>query len=286
MKTQFSHNLLSSFYLWFEGRLLSSQGQAYVVNQSNSFEYADFKDIPPTHIGYQGRFRGLVADHSISNPNSGVFVDGNFVTGSNTGIFIDYLNGRVILPVASGANLSIEANNAVKEINLYYYENDEAEVVISSDFVDYDDPNSTFLTNLSEKIYEKLYLLPACFIKYVSSENESIAFSGERDSKTRMRAMIIAKDNYTIDGVLSLFADTKGSCIPIIPFEDAPYGLFNSVKSFPYSYSSYAANYQTKSYIENVVTSKLDYSIAMDKMERNILIGFIDFDLSTFRTTV
>lgn len=286
MKTQFSHNIFSSFYLWFEARLLSSQGQAYVVNQSNTFQYVDFKDLPSTHYGYQGRFRGLVADDSVSVPNSGVFISGNFISGASTGIQIDYLNGRVIVPAASGTGLTITANNTIKEVNIYPYEDDEAQLVISSDFVDYDNQTSTFLSSLTRQLDQKTYLLPACFLRYVTTENENASFGGEKDSKTRVRAVVIAKDNYIIDGVLSLFADTRGSCVPMIPFEDYPYGEYNTIKSFPYSYSSYISNFQSKSFIENVVTSKLDYSIAMDKMEKNILIGFIDFDLSTFRVPV
>ncbi len=286
MKTQFSHNLFSSFFLWFEARLLSSQGQAYIGNQSNSFQYVDFKDIPSGSYGYQGRFRGLVADSSVSPPNSGVFINGSFVTGANTGIKIDYLNGRVIVPSASGTGLTITANNTIKEVNLYPYDDDEAQLVISSDFVDYNSQSSTFLSSLVNQLDQKTYLLPACFLRYVTTENENAGFGGEKDSKTRIRAVVIAKDNYIIDGVLSLFGDTKGFCVNIIPYENYPYGKYNTVKSFPYSYSSYISNYQTKSYIEDVTTSKLDYSIAMDKMERNILVGFIDFDLSTFRQPV
>jgi hypothetical protein len=286
LKTQFSHNLFSSFFLWFEARLLSSQGQAYIGNQSNSFQYVDFKDIPSGSYGYQGRFRGLVADSSVSPPNSGVFINGSFVTGANTGIKIDYLNGRVIVPSASGTGLTITANNTIKEVNLYPYDDDEAQLVISSDFVDYNSQSSTFLSSLVNQLDQKTYLLPACFLRYVTTENENAGFGGEKDSKTRIRAVVIAKDNYIIDGVLSLFGDTKGFCVNIIPYENYPYGKYNTVKSFPYSYSSYISNYQTKSYIEDVTTSKLDYSIAMDKMERNILVGFIDFDLSTFRQPV
>jgi hypothetical protein len=265
---------------------LSNQGQAYVSNQSNTFQYVDFKDVPASLHGYQGRFRGLVADSSISPANSGVFINGSFISGSNTGVKIDYLNGRVIVPSGSGTGLTITANNTIKEVNIYPYDDDEAQLVISSDFVDYNSQTSTFLSSLVNQLDQKTYLLPACFLRYVTTENENAGFGGEKDSKTRIRAVVIAKDNYIIDGVLSLFGDTKGFCVNIIPYEDYPYGKYNTIKSFPYSYSSYITNYQTKAYIEDVTTSKLDYSIAMDKLEKNILVGFIDFDLSTFRQPV
>lgn len=283
MKTQFLHDLISSFYLWFEGRLVSSQGQAYVTNQSNSFQLATIQEVPSSYYAYQGRFRGLVADQSVSVPNSGIFVNSGFVTGSNTGIYIDYLNGRVIVPVASGSGLSITANNTVKEVNLYLSEDDEVQLIISSDFVDFDNQTSTYLSSKTTQKTEKTYVLPAVFLRLATTENEPFSFGGENESKVRVRAMIVAKDNYTIDGIHSLFSDTDGSCINRIPYENYPYGVFNSIKSFPYSYSEYASNYTSKTFIDGVTTSKLDYSIAMDQMEKNILIGYMDFDLSTFR---
>ena len=75
MKSQFSHEVFSSFFLWFEKRLVSTQGGAYITNQSNAFEYASFSDIPSNYHAYQGRFRGLVQDHDVSPPNSGVFIN-------------------------------------------------------------------------------------------------------------------------------------------------------------------------------------------------------------------
>ena len=283
MITQFSHEVFSSFYLWFEGQLTSSGAKAYSTNQSNSFTYADFDDIPNSHQGYQGNFRGIVSDHNIDIPNSGIFINGGFVTGSNPDVYIDYLNGRVILPAASGSSLNITANNTVKEIQIYPTEDDEEQLIISSDFVDSCDVNSTYLSAKNENLNQKTYILPACFLRYVKTENESFSLGGEDDSKTRIRATVLAKDNYTIDGLLSLFADKERTCIKHIPFEDDPYGQYNSLKSFPYSYSEYISGYTKSSYIDNVNTSKLDYSISMNKMEKNLLIGFIDFDLSTLR---
>lgn len=270
--------------LWFEKRLVSTQGNAYITNQSNVFEFtSDYNDIPASHRAYQGRFRGLVPDHDITVPNSGIFVNGGFVAGSNTGIYIDYLNGRVIVPAASGSSLNITANNTIKEINVYDYPDDEEQLILSSDFVDLADQTSTYLTSQTNQRSENTYLLPACFLRYVTNENEYFSFGGEMDSQTRIRAVVIAKDNYLIEGVLSLFADTKGSCITRVPVADYPFGVYNSIKSFPYSYNSFVSGFGGKTFIENVNTSKLDYSISMNKLEKNILVGFIDFDLSTFR---
>jgi hypothetical protein len=37
MKAQFDQNILSSFYLWFENRLLSDSAKAYKIDLDNAF---------------------------------------------------------------------------------------------------------------------------------------------------------------------------------------------------------------------------------------------------------
>lgn len=283
MKAQFSHDLISSFYLWFENKLLSDSSKAYSTNQSNSFEYVDFKDVPSSFLGYQGKFRQLVADQNVDVPNSGVFIDGNFVSGSSPDIYIDYNDGRVIVPQSSGSALSITANNTVKEINTYISDDDEEQILLTSDFVDSADLASTNLFSKTNKRNKKTYILPACFIRFLNEESDRLSFGGEDDTKTKIRVIVLAKRNYLLDGVLSLFSNTETECITNVPFEDFPYGYFHNVKSFPYSYNGFKENYNTKTFIENVRTSKVTDSISLDKIQENLLLGFIDFDLSTYR---
>jgi len=283
MKTQFTHNLLSSFYLWFEHRLVSDDVKAYKKNQSNSFVLTSFKDVPSSHVAYQGKFRQLVADQTVDKANSGIFVSGTFITGANTGIFIDYDNGRVILPAASGTGLTITANNTIKEVNVYLTEDDEEQLLVQGDFIDSAAQSSTNLFSKTAKLNEKTYILPACFINIVNGESKEISFGGETDTQTRVRVIAMANDNYTLNGILSAFEDTQHETIKHIPYSAYPYGVFNSLKSYPYSYSTLAANYTANSYIEKVKTSKVTSPEIVNKFDKNTLIGFIDFDLSTWR---
>ncbi len=145
MKTQFSHTILNSFYLWFERELLGNKSKAYKTNQSNSFKYIDFPDVPNSHLGYQGQFRQLVADYCVDQPNSGVFIDGGFVSGDSSDIYIDYNQGRVIVPLASGTGLDITANHTVKEVNTYISSDDEDNSLSPVIFVDSSDLTETYL---------------------------------------------------------------------------------------------------------------------------------------------
>lgn len=283
MKAQFSHELLSSFYLWFEHKLISSDSKAYKKDQSNSFVLTSFNDVPSTHVAYQGKFRQLVSDQTVDKANSGIFVNSGFVTGANTGIYIDYNNGRVILPVASGSGLSITANSTIKEINTYLTEDDEEQLLIQGDFIDSSAQSSTHLFSKTSKLNEKTYILPACFINIIKGDSEPLSFGGEVDTKTRIRVIVMALDNYTLVGILSLFEDTQEEIIRHIPYSNFPYGPFNSLKSYPYSYSTLSSQYSENSLIEKVRTSKVTSPEIVNKFDKNVLIGFIDFDLSTYR---
>lgn len=283
MKAQFSHELLSSFYLWFEHKLVSNDSKAYKKDQSNSFVLTSFKDVPSTHVAYQGKFRQLVADQTVDKANSGIFVNSGFVTGANTGMYIDYNNGRIIFPVASGSGLTITANNTVKEVNTYLTEDDEEQLLIQGDFIDSSAQSSTHLFSKTSKLNEKTYILPACFINIIKGDSEPLSFGGEVDTKTRIRVIVMALDNYTLVGTLSLFEDTQEEIIRHIPYSAFPYGAFNSLKSYPYSYPALSSQYSTNSLIERVRTSKVTSPEIVNKFDKNVLIGFIDFDLSTYR---
>lgn len=283
MKAQFEHKLLSSFYLWFERKLISDKAKAYKKNQSNSFVLTSFPDVPSSYVAYQGKFRQLVADQNVDKANSGIFVSGTFITGANTGFYIDYNNGRVILPVASGSGLTITANNTVKEVNTYLTEDDEEQLLLQGDFIDSAAQSSTHLFSKTAKLNEKTYILPACFINIIQGNGEDISFGGEVDTKTRIRVIVMALDNYTLVGLLSLFEDTQGEIIRHIPYEEFPYGVFNSIKSYPYSYETLSSQYSANSLIEKAKTSKVTSPEIVNKFDKNVLIGFIDFDLSTYR---
>jgi hypothetical protein len=288
MKTQFDQQLLSSFYLWFENHLVGSKVEAYSTGVNNVYRYVAAYDIPTGYNAYQGAFRQLVAESDVSVPNSGCFVNGSFITGNSSlsNVYTDFNNGRIIFPASSGKALTVTSKSTVKEVNTYITNDDEEQLILHGDFCDKNDLTNPYLSNKTNKLDEKTYFLPACFISLANSDNEEFAFGGEEETKTRIRVMVLAKDNYTMDGVLSAFRDTARSTIINIPFEEFPYGKFFSIKNFPYRYSnlknahsSIAANRVS---IEDVSTSRVNAS-AIKKLGKDFLIGFIDFDLSTYR---
>tara|TARA_R100001163_G_scaffold40232_1_gene30513 strand:- start:21261 stop:22148 length:888 start_codon:yes stop_codon:yes gene_type:complete len=291
MKAQFDQNVLSSFYLWFENRLLKSDSQAYETNLSNAFTSGDFPDIPSSHIAFQGKYRQLVAENDVVQPNSGFFLGNAFITGNydqNGGVYTDYDNGRLIFPAASGSAIgstALTANSTVKEVNTYITNDTDAQVILHSDFKD----SSTELPyqyGKTGEFDETTYFLPACFISLTQSENTEFSFGGEEDTRSNIRVMVLSFDNYTLDSVLSLFRDTVREDMTQIPYGSFPYGFSFSIKDFPYAYDSLVdaqGDSPVKSHITDVSVSKVVSEKLRENLNKNISIGYIDFEICTYR---
>ena len=97
--------------------------------------------------------------------------------------------------------------------------------------------------------------------------------------------MVLSFDNYTLDSVLSLFRDSVRENMTHIPYGDFPYGYSFSIKDFPYSYDSLVAAQSdpVKSHIDNISVSKIVSERIREKLNKHICIGFIDFEISTYR---
>jgi hypothetical protein len=282
LKPQFDQKLVSSFYLWFENKLLDDKIAAYQTGVSNTYKYVDAFDIPNGYNAYQGKYRQLVAEYEVSAPNTGIFVNGSFIPEGQANVYTDYNNGRIILPVSSGQALNITSTSTIKEVNTYLSNDNPEQVLVESDFV-IDGESSPKVYQSSSKLDEKIYFLPACFIFPSDSENKEFALGGEEETKSRVRVMVLAKNNFILDGILSLFRDSARECISLVDFEDFPYGGFFSLKNYPYKYSDLKLNSSEKFYIQKVAASRINRNSNSQQKDKKFLIGFLDFDLSTYR---
>jgi len=288
MKAQFDQNLLSSFYLWLENRLLKSDTKAYLTGLSNNFRYVDFDDIPADMVGYQGEYRQLVAEYNIDTVNSGFFIGDDFITGdssANGNVYTDYNNGRILFPSASGTGLSVSGDYSVKEVNTYIAHDDDLDLLLHSDFIE-NGQSSPYFYSKDSLADEGAYFLPACFVSLASSENQEFSFGGEENTENRVRVMILTKDSYILDSVMSRLRDTVREKITHVPYEDFPYAYSYSVKDFPYTYDGMVTNQGDNalcSYIDRVTASKVVSEALREKLNSNFSIGFLDFDLSTYR---
>lgn len=294
MKPQFDHKVLSSFYLWFDDKVTRvAQAQETGINQQ--FYYSsDAVDVPANQIAYYSPDRQFVSNGD--DVPSGVYVKGGsfgstytFVEqqpNTATGLMIDHDQGRVIFNSDVGTTLEVSGDFSRKTLNTYITNESEEELLLNTDFLLSDQDDSTFLQSING-LGSLNYTLPAAFLSYNSSSNQPFALGGMQDTKSNIRAVVIANDNFSLDATLSLFRDLTETCVPIIEFEDFPYGEYFHIKNPPYNYETLydeRLNDGNHIFIEKVNSSKLlDTASSAMNIAKNMRIGFVDFYLSTPR---
>ena len=280
MKASYDHELLSSFYLWFDDRL-NYHGEAYKTGETHTFQYVDTYDIPSNYIAYYSPYRQFVwASDKETIPNY-VTIDGTDVYDQNN-IYIDYNNGRVLLDTAvygTNQNLTITGTFPYKTINSYITDETEENVILNSDFI----ISPIDQTYLQQKggFSNKIYTVPAAFVTLGGSNNIPFAFGGLDETLSTIRAVVISDSNYTLDGMMSLFRDAARTTFALIEYEDFPMGEFSHIKSHPYRYKTLSDAASRHCFIEDARVAKLtDRVRERITPSKDYKIGFMDFEIS------
>jgi hypothetical protein len=82
------------------------------------------------------------------------------------------------------------------------------------------------------------------------------------------------------EGVLSIFADSKQSVFPTIPFAAHPITEYGDLKSGSYSYEALKNQYKSSQlfFVNDVDTSKLSDKSAKS-LTNDLYVGFVDFEI-------
>jgi hypothetical protein len=286
MIEQYHHKITNSFMLWFDNYLLE-KGEAYTNHTGVSLEYYKDDRLDPNYKAYGSPFKQWVCDSSINGaiiPSS--ITVGNTPSGQynpsisgRDGVAIDFENGRVLMET-SKEDLQITADFSVKDFNLYFTNETEEDLIIENKY----EINSRVYSKPEEYIKPYDQVIPAVFFNTSMSKNEGFAFGGMEETTTKIVATVMSEDSYLLDGVLSIFADSRNENITIASMEEHPYNEFNDLKTGFYDYKN-ISNKDNKCnglYVNDVVTSKLT-DRARKSLSNDIFVGFIDFEIQQHR---
>lgn len=286
MIPQFQHQLTSSFMMWFDNYLLT-KGQAFTNTTGVFYNYQDER-IPSVYKVFGSSYKQWVSDYSINGATipSGVFVNGVFkgratgVSNTTSSNILDFDNGRALLSGVA-ATAVVTGSFAVKDFNIYYTNDSEEDLILDRK---YSANNAVGTNDVITYVTPYDQMVPAIYINNASVQNQPFAFGGTNQTNTSMNAIVITKDPYNLDGVLSIFADSFNQSIVNIPYAESAYTEYGDLKSGFYNYQTLKTKYinQPKFFVDKVVTSKLN-----DKERKSLLndlyVGFIDFDVSIIR---
>ena len=282
MKPQYQHEVLTSFMLWFDNHLLN-KGEAY-SNKTGTLYYFDDSRLPDNYKVYASPYKQWVNDSSVTGSTNPIIPTGFMGSGRNDGVIFDFENGRIIETGGNfGTSSTITGTFAVKDFNVYVSDETEEDLILESKFI----LNSRY--NDSEtgiKPYDKV--IPAVFVNSENVQNVPYAFGGEDETRTSIKAVVLAENNYQLDGVLSIFADLTKSNITPIPFSGHPSTEYGDLKTdftgagFYYTGVIDAYKNNIPYYIEDVTVSKLSEREKPQQLG-DVKVGFIDFDLRQAR---
>jgi hypothetical protein len=290
MKPLYQHQLLTSFYLWFDHFLLD-KGAAYKNFQGTDFyNYSDERIQNKTVFG--SPYKQWVYDKSITDATI-PSISGNGPAGSVTftnpagnttgtsGLLLDYDNGRVLFDSSVDTTATISGGYSVKNFNTYVSNENEESLIMEGKYK----LNARYtreLTNVAP--YDEV--TPAVFLSTTTSTNQPFALGGEDNTISNITAVAFAENTYQLDGILSIFADASREVFNGIPYTGSPLDEYGNIKStYPtgYDYNNVANNNPTDTFfVQNTTVSKIS-----DKMDKFIpvplYVGFIDFEINKYR---
>jgi len=282
MKPTFTHNVINSFFLWFDNFLMT-KGDAYKTYTTKLYNYQDPR-LGGDKVVYGSPYKQWVYDKNITGATipSGFTINNQFVSTGTSGMRIDFDNGRIIFNSGVSTGLNITGTYSVKEVNSYITDQPEDNLIIENKFV----TNSRF--TVSEN-YIAPYnpVTPCIFASIETSHNTAFAFGGEDETKCIIKVVAFCENLYQLDGVLSVFGDSYNEIFSIIPMTGHPLGEFNEMKTgayptgYDYKNLSNAYNSQTL-FISSVESSKIRDSV-IKELNPILHIGFLDFEIKTYR---
>jgi len=282
MKISFGHKATTSFTMWFEHHLLQ-HGEAY-NNMTGKLFHIDDTRLPPGHERYSSPYKQWVTESGVGN---GAYVP-TYVSGSagrvnrsdpTNGYYIDFDNGGIVVTGANAsANMDWSGEFSVKEFNIYNTNQTEESIIVESKF----DNNSRF-TVFESGIAPYDFVTPAVFINNEYIENTPYAFAGEDKTTLNFKSVVMAENLYQLDGILSLFADTRNVSFVNASFGDHPIDEFGDLKSGIYLYSNVVDKNEGDIFnIERVTTSKISENVRQS-ISPTLYVGFIDFEVTKNR---
>lgn len=216
MKVPFDAKYISSFLLFLDHRI---QNEALAFSNYSGLLYPINSSIQGLY-SYATPFKQLCNDTSISGANimSGVYLNNNFVAIGQSGLYaINHDQGAAYFTSQLPQGTVISGRYSIKDFNVVLTDQIEYKLLFETKYV----TNSKFNQVLSGLPLDTK-TSPAIFLKVKSSENKPFAFSRIDDNSLKIRAVIIADNEFqkiTVGNVLKNLNYSQFNIVNYTPFD-------------------------------------------------------------------
>lgn len=282
MNPSFSETTLNSFYQWLDNRLLT-QGQAFYTNTSR-YLYQPDSTLGTGYVAYAAPIKPFVWDSGVAGATVATTVSGSFgvLSRGESGMMMDYVNGRVILPASFGTNATISGSYSFKELNVYFANQSQEQMVFTNKYY----LNSRFNRTAASNTPPPYSMVTPCvFITNSAVENKPWAFGGVYETEFHLTLNVMAENLSQLEGVLSILEDSRKAYFPQLDPSEWPLNSYGDFKNgVGYSYDALVAengqpgNLYT---IEEVKTSKVGDGV---KINESVFLGICDITLTKPRS--
>lgn len=282
MLQQYTNNLNASIFLWAQ-HIIEQRGLAYNTLTMRLFPTKD-QSIPTSYQSYSAPLKGFVYDSGISGAYIIQNVSGGGFSAPLTrasGIHIDYINGRVLVPKSLGTDMVLTGTASVPDFRFYQANETEEQILTQGKYF----VNPRFMSALSVSgAPPGAYATPAIFMNSLSTRNDAFALGGLVDTKNTYTFTVLTESNYMLDAALSIFRDTRFQYIPNINTFQDPLDQWGDFKGGTgYNYREIIQLWGQPGnliYIEDVRTSKVSDKIRINPQQ---FAGIVDIDVCFVR---
>lgn len=277
--SSFSTTTLNSFYLWLDS-YIQQNGQAY-INTSSRLYYQPDTRLDPSCVAYASPFKSWVYNSGVSGATIAGIVSGTMGTISRgqSGLQIDYPNGRVILPAIVGTNAVLSGSYAFPDFNLYFANQTAEQMVFTNKYY----LNSRFNRPITGLPPPYAMVTPCVFITDYSMSNENWAFGGLYNSAFNLTVNVLAENLGQLENLLSILGDARYSIFPQLGANMWPLGPSGDYKS-GYNYQTILSQYGTPGNCYTVIDVSSSKISDFVKIDEALFLGVVDFKLEKPRT--
>lgn len=271
MQVQFDNRLISSFLLMIDHEV-QKRGAAY-YNYSGLFYPA--KNSTNNIYTYTSPFKQLSNDTSVTGANiiSGVYVNGTFVTVGQSGLrSINHYQGAVNFNSQLPASTAVSGRYAVKEFNVELVDQQEWKLLFDTKFIS----NNQYNQVLSGLALDTK-ITPAIFIRSKVQENKPFSIGGLEDNIVKLRAVVIAENEFQKVAVCSILKNLNYRPVNIV--NSTPFDALGNMTGINYNYEQLSFDTSYHTWILGVKYVDVPQVGQFKDILRNMAI--IDFDIST-----
>ena len=275
MKVQFENKLMSSFLQFVDNKILE-KGDAFTNHGSNFYPV---NNLYSGHYTYAAPYKQLVADESVDGATvmNQVYVDGSPISvGANNFVGINHYEGQVYFDSDQGSK-AISGNYSVKEFNVYLT-NEPEEKILFEDKHHIKPMVSGDISGLSPEVQT----YPAIYLKNNGGDSIPFAFGGVDNSRTQIRAIVLADSSFKLDAVCGILKDTHKREVQIL--DTLPFNAMNAYTGVNYNYTGLKDSHSLTNPHPIIWEVNVSKNVTRGEgLNLGVFTAFVDFQLQYIR---